>query len=67
MSRIIEEKTGGDSRRPRWGLGLQQLHLKYYMKRALKRLSNLKPSTAICNATAGVIVRRAFVSVFFVV
>ncbi len=24
-------------------LGLQQLHLKYYMKRALKRLMNPKP------------------------
>jgi len=39
--------TSGDSRRPSWSLGLRQLHLKYYMKRALKRLLNLKPSTAI--------------------
>ena len=43
----VEEKDSGDSRRPRWSLGLRQLHLKYYRERALKRLLNLKPSIAI--------------------
>ena len=46
-SRRVEEKTSGDSRRPSWSLGLPQLHLKYYTERALKRLLNLRPTTAI--------------------
>ncbi len=46
-----EEKMSGDSRRPSWGLGLLQLHLKYYNKRALKCLLNLKPSTAILGSS----------------
>jgi len=41
----------GDSRRPSWSLGLQQLHLKYYNERALKRLLNLKPSIAILGSS----------------
>ena len=41
------EDTSGDSRRPSWSLGLQRLHLKYYNKRALKCLLNLKPTTHI--------------------
>ncbi len=32
-------------------LGLRQLHLKYYSERALKRLLNLKPSTAILGSS----------------
>ena len=51
ISRRMEEKTSGDSRRPSWSLGLRQLHLKYYMKRALKCLSNLKPDTAILGSS----------------
>ncbi len=47
----VEEKASGDSRRPRWSLGLRRLHLKYYMERALKRLLNLKPSTAILGSS----------------
>ena len=47
----IEEEDGGDSRRPSWSLGLQQRHLKYYKKRALKRLLNLKPSIAILGSS----------------
>jgi len=45
----------GDSRRPSWSLGLQQLHLKYYNERALKRLLNLKPSTAILGSSHTII------------
>ncbi len=41
----------GDSRRPSWSLGLQQLHLKYYTERALKHLLNLKPDTAILGSS----------------
>ncbi len=36
----IQEDQAGE-------LGLQRLHFKYYMKRALKRLLNLKPTTQI--------------------
>src|SRR6266702_2290318 len=50
-----EEKMGGDSRRPSWSLGLQQQHLKYYKKRALKRLLNLKPSIAILGSSHTII------------
>ncbi len=46
-----EERKDGDSRRPSWSLGLQQRHLKYYTERALKRLLNLKPSTAILGSS----------------
>ncbi len=43
MSHRVEEKTSGDSRRPRWSLGLQQLHLKYYNGEGLK--APLEPET----------------------
>ncbi len=36
----IQEDQAGE-------LGLQRLHLMYYNERALKRLLNLKPTTAI--------------------
>ncbi len=45
------KRSGGDSRRPSWSLGLQQLHLKYYTERALKRLLNPKPSTTILGSS----------------
>ncbi len=47
----VEEEDSGDSRRPSWSLGLRQRHLKYYKERALKRLLNLKPSTAILGSS----------------
>ncbi len=40
----IQEDQAGE-------LGLQRLHLKYYSKRALKRLWNLKPTTAILGSS----------------
>ena len=46
-----EERKDGDSRRPSWSLGLRRIHLKYYKKRALKRLSNLKPSTTLLGSS----------------
>src|SRR6266702_626821 len=55
ISRGAEEKTSGDSRRPSWCLGLPRLHLKYYTKRALKRLLNLKPTTAILGSSHPII------------
>ncbi len=54
-SRSEERKTSDDSRRPRWGLGLLWLHLKYYNERALKCLLNLKPSTAILGSSHTII------------
>src|SRR6266571_9413694 len=36
-------------------LGLQRLHLKYYSERALKRLLNLKPTTAILGSSHPII------------
>ena len=44
-------RSGGDSRRPSWSLGLRRTHLKYYKKRALKRLLNLKPTIAILGSS----------------
>ena len=55
MSRDIEEKTSGDSRRPSWSLGLPRLHLKYYTERALKRLLNLKPTTTILGSSHSIV------------
>ncbi len=46
-----KRNASGNSRRPSWSLGLQRLHLKYYIKRALKHLLNLKPSTAILGSS----------------
>ncbi len=39
----VERKTSGDSRRPSWRAWSLRLQLKYYMKRALKRLMNPEP------------------------
>ena len=43
MSREIERKTSGDSRRPSWRAWSLRLHLKYYERRALKLLMNPEP------------------------
>ncbi len=44
----IQEDQAGE-------LGLQRLHLKYYTKRALKRLLNMKPTTAILGSSHPII------------
>ncbi len=48
---VEEKKASDDSRRPSWRARSSAPYPKYYNERALKRLLNLKPSTAILGSS----------------